>query len=433
MGSMGPLLDNSKVVILGGGPSGAACAMALKRKATMQGKRIEIILIEGKQFAGELHHNQCVGVLSPPLPRLLSDELGIPFPDHLSRSNITGYVLHTKTERIALDGGEEVSIALRRVQFDEFMLEEVRKQGITVVRARAVDLEIHEDKVVIYTENKPVEGDVVVGAFGLDEGSAAMFGRVSVYQPPNELSSVVTKYHPRPEVMSLFGERIHAFLPTHPRIEFGGITPKGNHLTINIAGKTVDSPLMRSFLSLPEVENLLDHMKDMGKFDPNDAQLFKGRFPCTLAKGYYGDRYVMVGDAAGLVRSFKGKGVTSGIQTGIRAANTMLFTGISKEAFQNDYYRANDDIISDLPYGRVMRFVTITLARYGLLDAVVRAAESDAGLRGALFGAVSAQFAYKPVLRKAFNPARLLGVVRSLPNRRYQTGIQEEEIDRHVP
>ena len=36
--------------------------------------------------------------------------------------------------------------------------------------------------------------------------------------------------------MIAFGNRIHAFLPTSPRIEFGAITPKGNHLTINIAG-----------------------------------------------------------------------------------------------------------------------------------------------------------------------------------------------------
>jgi flavin-dependent dehydrogenase len=398
----------------------------------MMDKRIDIILIEGKQFAGELHHNQCVGVLSPPLPRLLSDELGIPFPDHLSRSNITGYVLHSKKESITLDGGEEVSIALRRVQFDGFMLDEVKKMGITVMTARAVDIEFHKDKVVVYTENAPVEGDVVVGAFGLDEGSAAMFARVSDYRPPDELSSVVIKYHPPQEVMSFFGERIHAFLPTHPRIEFGGITPKGNHLTINIAGKTVDSPLMQSFLSLPEVAKLLDQMKEMKDFDPGDARLFKGRFPCTLAKGYYGDRYVMVGDAAGLVRSFKGKGVTSGIQTGIRAANTMLFAGISKEAFHDDYRQANEDIISDLPYGRVMRFITITLARYGLLDAVVRAAKTDPGLRGALFGAVSAQFAYKPVLKMALVPKRILGVIRSLLKRNVQSRLKEEKADHQV-
>jgi flavin-dependent dehydrogenase len=429
---MGPLHDNSRVVILGGGPAGAACALALKRKASIMDQRIDIILIEGKQFAGELHHNQCVGVLSPPLPRLLSDELGIPFPNHLSRSNITGYVLHSKNEKIILDGGEEPSIALRRVQFDDFMLDEVRKRGINVMTARAVDIELHTDKVVVYTENAPVEGDVVVGAFGLDEGSAAMFARVSDYRPPQALSSVVTKYHPRPEVMTNFGERIHAFLPAHPRIEFGGITPKANHLTINIAGRTVDSPLMQSFLSMPEVSGLLDHMQDMGKFDPNDSRLFKGRFPSSLAKEYYGNRYVMIGDAAGLVRSFKGKGVTSGIQTGIRAANTMLLVGISMQAFHNDYRKANQDIIGDMPYGSIMRLVTITLARYGLLDAVIRAAETDRGLRGSLFGAVSAHFPYKPILTRAFLPQRIVGIIRALAKRGNRAVRREDQIDQQI-
>lgn len=426
---MGPLQNNSRVVILGGGPSGSACALALKRTATMMDKQIDIVLIEGKQFAGELHHNQCAGVLSPPLPRLLTEGLGIPFPSHLSRSDITGYVLHTKAEMIVLDGGEEASIAVRRVQFDDFMMDEVRKNGITVMKARAVDLEMHADKVVVYTENAPVEGEVVVGAFGLDEGSASMFARVTKYRPPKELSSVVMKYHPQPEMMARFGERIHAFLPTHSRIEFGGITPKGNHLTINIAGRTVDSPLMKSFLNLAEVTKQLDQLRDIGKYDPHDGRLFKGRFPCTLAKEFYGDRYVMVGDAAGLVRSFKGKGVTSGIQTGIRAADTMLKVGISKDAFHSDYRQVNDDIISDLPYGSMMRLLTISLARVGLLDAVVRAADSDRGLRDALFGAVSAEIPYKPVLLQALRPRRILGVLAHLRKGINRSGLKEEKGD----
>jgi flavin-dependent dehydrogenase len=189
---------------------------------------------------------------------------------------------------------------------------------------------------------------------------------------------------------------------------------------------------MESFLEMPEVASLLDHMRDVGVYDPNDARLFKGRFPCTLAKDYYGDRYVMVGDAAGLVRSFKGKGVTSGIQTGIRAADTMLNVGISNEAFHRDYRQANGDIISDLPYGNVMRFITITLARFGLLDAVVRAAETDAGLRGALFGAVSAEVPYRPVLMGALSPRRILGVMRNLVNRRAKPELHEENPDHRL-
>jgi flavin-dependent dehydrogenase len=55
------------IVIIGGGPGGSACALALERKATELGRPVRITLIEGKQFRGEKHYNQCVGVLSPPL------------------------------------------------------------------------------------------------------------------------------------------------------------------------------------------------------------------------------------------------------------------------------------------------------------------------------------------------------------------------------
>jgi hypothetical protein len=110
----------------------------------------------------------------------------------------------------------------------------------------------------------------------------------------------------------------------------------------------------------------------------------------------------------------------------------MLNVGISKEAFRSGYRKANEDIIKDLPYGSVMRFITITLARYGMLDAVVRAAETDGGLRDALFGAVSAEVAYRPVLMKALLPRRVLGVIRSLLKRKGRTGLQGEEVDRQV-
>ena len=85
-----------------------------------------------------------------------------------------------------------------------------------------------------------------------------------------------------------------------------------------------------------------------------------------------------------------------------------------------------------MPYGGVMRFITITLARFGLLDAIVRAAETDLGLRGALFGAVSAQFAYKPVLKMALVPKRILGVIRSLLKRNVRSGLKEEKADHQV-
>lgn len=402
-----------RVIIIGGGPAGAACALRLHALTKHAMAASEITLIESKRFETESHYNQCVGVLSPPLPSLLEDDLEVPFPHHLGRAEIDGYVLHAGGEQITLEDPEP-SIALRRVQFDAYMLGEVQARGIRVVRARAADIERHADRVLIYTDAEPVEGDVVVGAFGLDEGCAAIFSRNTTYRPPKALESVVTKYHPGDGEMAAFGSRIHAFLPTDPKIEFGGITPKGNHLTINIAGLHVDAPLLDRFLGSPHVRRQLPNFDQAGRFDPRDLRAFKGRFPRARAQGYYGDRYVIVGDAAGLVRSFKGKGVTTAVLTGIRAADAIWTHGVTGAAFQHAYRQANQDLLEDLPYGRLVRRLTILFSRYGLMAAIVRAAGGSEGLREALRGAVSGAQPYREILAIAARPVHLAAILRHL-------------------
>lgn len=408
------LPENGKVVVLGGGPGGTACALALHRLATEMGRQVQIILVEGKQFIGERQYNQCVGVLSPPLPELLEERLGIPFPHHLCQIELEGYMFHGPKEQILLQSDEESSYALRRVQFDEYMLNSVIQRGIPVLQARAVDLEFHGDCVVVYTENTSIETCVVVGAFGLDEGSASFFSRTTPYRPPEALDSIVTNFVPTSGEDINTGTHIHAFLPPDPLIEFGAITPKRSHLTINIAGVSVDTRLMHAFLNRSEVGSVLRNFEPILTTDCLKLQLFKGRFPRSLARNYYGDRYVMVGDSAGLVRAFKGKGTTSAVLTGIRAAETILRHGISKQAFHQNYRVANQDIIKDLPYGHLMRLVAICISRIGLLDSVIRAARSSPTLRAALYDAVSAHSYYKSVLRGALHPQSIWPVLRAM-------------------
>jgi flavin-dependent dehydrogenase len=410
---LGPLPDHGRVVIIGGGPGGTATAISLLTGARASGRNFRVTLLEGKQFAGEQQYNQCSGVLAPPIVELLQDELCIPFPDHLIRGAINGYVLHTARREVTLDGDPDRSLTLRRVQFDAYMLDTARQRGVEVLNARATGLEFHADRVVIYTENAPLDADVVVGAFGLDEGTAAIFTHAAGYRPPPALSSVVTKYHPGDQGMRKFGHHVHAFLPTIPRIEFGAVTPKGNHLTINIAGATVDTEMMDHFLAESYVRSVLPCLENAGRFDDKDLRYFKGRFPCGLARNFTGDRYVLVGDAAGLVRAFKGKGVTSAIQTGLRAANIILHEGISASAFQS-YRAANRDIIQDLPFGQLMRRFTILASRFGFMHLVLKAAERDCGLQRALFNAISAGAPYSEVVRQALTPTSVRAMITAM-------------------
>jgi flavin-dependent dehydrogenase len=408
---MGPLSDGGRVIIIGGGPAGTSCALSLHNYASQLNRKIQINLIEGKTFEGETHFNQCAGVLSPPLSKLLEENLKISFPNELVQEEIQGYILHAGNEQVKLDEVDEPSLSLRRVNFDAYMLDAVKQRGIPVWPTRMTDLEFHANGVRVFTDQGSCQADVIVGAFGLDEGSGALLSQQTNYRAPKFFQSIVTKCHPSPEMMEAFGRYIHAFLPPHPRIEFGAITPKRDHLTINIAGSDVDANIMYDWLNSDAVQSALLCDEVHKLTNDRDLRLFKGRFPSSLARGYYGDRYVLVGDSAGLVRAFKGKGVTSAVQTGIRAAETIMYHGISGDAFHNAYRTSNQDIIGDMPFGQGMRLVTGWMTRFGIMPPVVRAAQKSERLSFALFDAVSARGSYQRVIAQTLSPKIVLAVL----------------------
>jgi len=397
-----------RVAIIGGGPGGTCAALALIRMAKERSRAIEVILFEPKDFGA--HYNQCAGVLSPPVQGVLRRELDLSLPPSLLQRKIGGYVLYGDHEILDMPAQEEgeATYAVRRVQFDRFLLEAAEKAGVRVERSRVYDIEIDGRGVMLYSDGGSAEADVVVGAFGLDRTVGEALARRTGYRMPPFLETVVTKVHPGGlgRVPALLEDRIHAFLPRLPAIEFGALIPKGNHITIIIAGRRVSVPDMQAFLALPMVRRLLPADRAVEHY-------FKGAFPIGPARGPYGNRYVTIGDAAGLVRPFKGKGITSAALTGIRAARTILDTGISEEAFGH-YYAACADITRDLWYGRaIRRLARFTSKRLGL-DAILHQARRDPTLFRALYLCVSAQDTYRNIVRSSLRLGLVAGCLGSL-------------------
>src|SRR5665647_1614976 len=85
------LRNGSVVVIIVGGPAGCSCAIKLRQLAEERGRDLRIILFERKDF--NLHYNQCVGVLSPPIEEVLKKELSISIPQELIKRKIMGYYI----------------------------------------------------------------------------------------------------------------------------------------------------------------------------------------------------------------------------------------------------------------------------------------------------------------------------------------------------
>ncbi|MCP2520106.1 NAD(P)/FAD-dependent oxidoreductase [Candidatus Aminicenantes bacterium AC-708-M15] len=417
MKDLGPISDNSTVVIIGGGPGGASCAIKLKKLCRKKGINPRIIIYEGKRFETGRYYNQCLGVLSPPLEKIMEKELEIPFPWDIIQKKIEGYYIYSDRNILKLKGEEEPSYALRRINFDNYLLHRAREEGVEIIHARVTEIDFNSDGVMIFSESNNIKADVVVGAFGLDDGMIKIFERITNYRQPKFLYSIVTKIHPGMDFMEKFGTYIHAFLPSLPLIEFGAITPKFNHLSINIAGKRVNSEMMDKFLNLPHVRAILP--KNLDKFLP-ELNYFKGKFPTHPAKGLFGNRYVMIGDAAGLIRPFKGKGINSAIITGIKAAETIVAEGISEKAFQK-YYKNCRELTDDIPYGKILRFLTINFARYGLLDNILEMAKTDQLLSRAFFNIVSGQETYKNIWKETRDFKLILKLIIKTMNSLFQT------------
>ncbi len=410
-GRLGPLTDGSVVVIVGGGPGGAGCAIALKNLAQELGRRIEVILYEGKIFERSTHYNQCAGVLSPPIIDILEKGLGLQFPWDLVQREIAGYVLHSDNREIVLKGEGDHTYAVRRINFDDFLLNQARERGVEVIHSRVTDIEIKSGGLMVYSESRNKRADVVVGAFGMDDGTAQVFERLTAYRQPRFMSSIIIKIHPGEEFMSRFGSYIHAFLPPIDKIEFGAVTPKMNHLTINIAGVGIDSESMDKFLRYPPIKEILPSNFNR---DDNELMYFKGRFPLRVSKGFYGDRYVVVGDASGLLRPFKGKGVNMSIVTAIEAARTMMMNGISRQAFDTSYRSKCREVIEDIPYARALRWLSIKSSRLMLLDTVIDLAKKDHLLENALFDCVSAHKSFKKIFSETRNTKLILKILKTL-------------------
>jgi len=390
--------NNDLIAIIGGGPGGVGCAVALKNLAQRMGKQIRVRLYEAKPQDGIPRYNQCVGVLSPPIIEILA-ELGIEFPYHLVQRTIDGYVLHSDRQHIFLSGESEPSYAVRRIAFDNYLLKKAKEKGIEVVESRVTGVEFHKNHVTLYSESDNIRAAIVVGAFGLDDGSAMMFARETSYRQPNFLNSIVTKWHPKPEFIQAFENNIHAFLPSIPEIEFGAVTPKQNHFTINIAGEKVDATIMDQFLSY---RPLVEIMPSDFQKQRSHLSYFKGKFPISIAKSMFGHRYITVGDAAGLVRPFKGKGINSALLSGMRAAQVILQNGVTLKSLK-EYIDLNEEVIADMPYGKFFRFSVKLLANTHLLDYLLKMAQYDDTLQAALFNSVSAHKSYRTIVKESLS------------------------------
>lgn len=424
------LKDDSRIAIVGGGPSGCFFANFALRMARLKGIKVHVTVFENRDFTRADHSacNMSVGVLAERLMEKL-DWQGITIPQRCIQSEIKGYQFFTQDDYMSLEhplpghkpriisvfrgGGPVRSNIKEDVSFDHFLLGLVEERGAEVIKesVRDIVLPAHQEgkATVIFGKGEELEADLVVGAFGVNTPTADIFTKMHFgYTPPKTLKTCIVDARLDSDyVHEHFRNNIYVFAFGTEEVEFASFTPKGDYLTIGLVGKKdISTPELRRFLNHPVVKRVLPQGTEVLK----DCCICFPRIPVGPAHQPYWDRLVVVGDA-GISRSYK-NGIESAFVASYLATNTVFEHGLSKDALKVGYYGPAIKLIArDNFYGNlVFRVFRLMASQRQILSERLYYAYAHREkwiadrLNAILWNLVTGDTAYKEVFRELFNP-----------------------------
>jgi len=413
------LAPGSRVLIVGGGPAGSFTALHLLHYARQAGLDLEVILLEPRDFGqpGPGGCNKCAGILSSTLIRDL-EGLGLQLPQELVQSELEAYILHLGGVQLTLKrpdpsrrivsiyrgSGPRAGAPPYPRSFDAWLLDEAQAAGAVVRRERARAIQRGERPTVL-TARDALQADLVVLATGVN--SRAPLEPRWGYRPPRR------EVMAQDEVLlpaGLLDRQVRVFFDLPPGLVFGGLIPKGPYANISLLGRGLPPGAVAEFLEVHGLQRLL----------PEQAFSLCGCTPhvaVSSAVGYYGERMVVVGDAA-VTRLYK-DGIGAAFTTARAAARTAVEVGVSRRDFAEGYRPVCRRIAQDNLYGRLLfRLWTLTRRSPFLLDSWRRAITNEASLPAAsrvhtrtLWGMFTGDDTYRQMFRLSLTRRALRGLL----------------------
>lgn len=416
------LANGDRVCIIGGGPAGSFAALHLLRLARQQELRLQVIVFEPRDFArsGPAGCNRCAGVLSSRLLRGL-DWLGLELPPEVIQSHISAYALHFDSEVLRIEqpdpqrriisvyrgGGPRLAQMGGTAGFDGFLLAQACAQGALHVPERVRQV-AWQGQPIVQTSSREYPADFLVLATGVN--SRSPLSRYFRYRPPKTAVMAQDEFLLPPSWPT---DQVSAFFVKPPGLIFGALIPKGHYVNISLLGRGLRLDAINDFIEAHELAN--------------DLELAGGslcgctpRIAVGPARGYFGNRWVAVGDAA-VTRLYK-DGIGSAFYTARAAMETAIRDGISRAAFRQGYAPLCRQVSADNRYGRLLFFMWhLTLRSPTLLEAwktAIRMESSCAPERRLhvriLWGMLTGDEPYGDLLQLSLSPAALIGLARGL-------------------
>lgn len=393
------------VLIVGSGPAGAACAMALGNSGLSVGVLDKASFPRDKICGDALS----VDVLNQ-LPMLDAD-LASRFKSLDAKVSSYGVRIfapdHQFVDLPFFNNGEaQCGYLCPRFEFDQLMVEQMKNAGnVTTFQQCTVEkLEKTETEVLAHTNQGTFSARMIAGADGAQSIVSRQLGS---FKPDREhYSAGLRVYY---EGITSFQEsnfiELHFFKDILPGYLW--IFPLPNNRA-NVGIGILSSVVSRKKMNLKTILN------DLIANNNHLSERFRDARPLEGAKGYglplgskkrkiSGDRFLLLGDAASLIDPFTGEGIGNAIRSGRVAADHIV------EAFKANKFSASFNAAYDHEIYRRMwselkvSYALQKLCRYPrLFNSVVRKANKSHYIHDVLIDALAHSSKKKSLLRPAF-------------------------------
>lgn len=295
------------VLIVGGGPAGSSCAWGLRQAG------LDVVIIDKKGFPRD---KPCAGWITPEVVNQLQIDLDA---YRLGRvlQPISGFQVSRIGGRdLQIDYGRTISYAVRRCEFDEYLLRRCGARLLEGVQVR--DIETAPDG---WRINGELEARLLVGAGGhfcpvarfssdsADAHESVVAAQVIEFEMSEDQARACRVRRAMPELY--FCEDLQGY---------GWCVRKGDVLNVGLGREDA--------AQLPgRVRDFVSYLEARGRIPPLSASRFRGHAYLlynNTRRPPVGDRILLVGDAAGMANAYSGEGIRTAVESALLAAESIM-------------------------------------------------------------------------------------------------------------